>query len=401
MKRVQRFPLAAATVVAAALLVLTPGCAAEKKARKEQATKEWNAARAAVLINLARDQYKAGAFEKCRNTLNDAVKLVPENAQVYVLSAKVYIEENKLEQAERELKLARQYAPNDGEAHYLSGVIYQRWQKPDVAHEFYKTAGEKSPAELAYLLAQAEMLVSMDKPQDALTLLEAKLIYFEHSGVIRDAVARLYQQVGRKADAVAMFRQASILSEDDHAVRERLAFALYYNGEHRECAEVIQKLVQNEAYAKRGDLFALLGECQLQAGKARLAKFSFETASQYAPDSANVWRGLGRAALELDDLKRAELSLARAVKLDPAQAETHLLTGYVHLRQGHMPQALSSFQQASKIDPNDTVSLCMVGYVHEKLGQPQQAGQCYEKALRMKPGDDLATRLMAGADLND
>ena len=41
----------------------------------------------------------------------------------------------------------------------------------------------------------------------ALTLLEEKVVYFEHSGVIRDAVAQLYQQLGRKADAVARGRE--------------------------------------------------------------------------------------------------------------------------------------------------------------------------------------------------
>ena len=74
--------------------------------------------------------------------------------------------------------------------------------------------------------------------------------------------------------------------------------------------------------------------------------------------------------------------------------------GSVHLRQNHLPQALSYFEAASRMNPADTVSLCMVGYVHEKMGDGQ-ANDWYEKALRIKPGDDLATRLMAGADLND
>jgi Tfp pilus assembly protein PilF len=402
MKRFKRFAVPATAAAAASVLVFTGGCSnANKSAQSKASAKHWDAARASVVLTLAKDQFKAGAFDKCRNSVDQAKKLMPESAQVYILSGKLYIEENQLEQAERELKLARKYAPNDGEAHYLSGVIYQRWQKPDVAMEFYKTASAKSPAELAYVLAQGEMLVAMNRPQEALELLEPKVVYFEHSGVIRDAVAQIYQQLGRNAEAVGMFRQAAILSEDDDAVRERFALALFRNNEHREAAEQVQKLVAKPAYAKRADLFTMLGECQLQLGKARPAKMSYETASELDPDSPTAWRGLGRALLELEDYRRAETSLTKALQLDPSQSEANLLMGYAHLRQNQLPDALASFQAASRLAPTDTVSVCMVGYVHEKLGEGEEAFKWYEKALQMKPGDELATKLMAGADLND
>ena len=170
--RTRPHSIAAAVATGVLTLLLAAGCqSTAHKTDKAQATKKWNAARASVLLSLAREQYQSGNFDKCRATLDDALKMVPESPAAHILSAKVSIEQGKLEMAERELKVARGYAPNDAEAHYLSGVVYQRWQKPQTAYEFYKAASEKSPAELAYLLAQAEMLVAMDKAPDALALL--------------------------------------------------------------------------------------------------------------------------------------------------------------------------------------------------------------------------------------
>lgn len=394
--------IAAAAAAAVLALAVSAGCQSEtKQTNKEQATKRWNAARASVLTSLARDQYQGGNFEKCRATISEGLKLTPESAPLRVLSAKVHVEQGQLEAAENELKLARQHAPADGEAFYLSGVIYQRWQKPEAAFEFYKGASERSPAEISYLLAQAEMLVAMDRRGEALALLTEKVNYFEHSGVIRDAVGQLLMQSGRHGDAVAMFRQACILAEDDQGVRERLGLALYHNKNYRECADVLGKLVADEAYQTRADLFTVLGESQLQLGKSRDARYSFETASTLDPYSAPIWRGLGRAALEQGDLKRAELSLTRSVKLDPAPAETHLLIGYTRLRQNRLPEALTSFQTAHATDRRDTVSLCMIGYAYAKMGRQAEALQYYGKALSIRPGDDLATQLMAGVNLND
>src|SRR3954452_14358364 len=173
-------------------LTATTGCSANhKKTQHEQAVARWNGARASVLASLAREQYNTGNFDKCRQTLGEAMKLDPKNADLHILAAKLAIEENELDVAASELNTAQNLAPQNPEPDYLLGWVYQRWQQPRKAYDFYTAATEKNPAELAYLLAQAEMLVAMDRQNDALHLLEDKTAYFEHSAVIRDAVGQL------------------------------------------------------------------------------------------------------------------------------------------------------------------------------------------------------------------
>ena len=89
-----------------------------------------------------------GNLDKCRGTLNDALKLMPNSEPLHVLSARVAIEQGQPEFAERELEVARQLAPADSEPYYLSGVVYQRWQKLETAYDFYGQAAVRSPAEL-------------------------------------------------------------------------------------------------------------------------------------------------------------------------------------------------------------------------------------------------------------
>lgn len=386
--------------LAAVLLVV--GCSPMKNKQKEAATLEWNQARANVLFSLARDQYATGNFDKSRQTTDEALSMDPKNAGLRILSAKLAIEQGRLEQAEAELKLARTAAPKNSEAEYLTGVIYQRWQKPETALTYYTAASEKAPGELAYFMARAEMLVAMDHPDQALSLLESKITNFEHSATIRDAVGQLLVQQRRYKEGVDMLRQASILATtDDWSIRERLALAMFYAGQHREAADALNRLLKREEFADRADLLAALGECQLQLGQYREARATLETATQRDPASSGVWLSHAKAAMQLNDPKRAEVSLRKALAVAPDNSEAHLMLGYMRLRQNRLAEALPAFRKAAALDQTDTVSLCMVGYALERLGQPEQAIQCYSKALRLKPSDELAMKFMASVNLSE
>lgn len=380
--------------------LLAAGCGSDDKkpSDKELAQKRWAAARSTVLVTLAKDQYSKGDFDKARTTVDEAMKLSPDNANARLVSARLHIEKGMLESAERELAIARGIAPNDGESYYLSGIVMQRWQKHEKAYENYKIAAEKSPAELAYLLAEAESLVTLDRATDALELLQSKADYFEHSGTIRDAIGQLHMQQGKYLEASRNFRQAAILTDDEPAIKDRLALALYKTGQHREAADVLVKLVTVEPYNKRADLFTMLGECQLVLGRARDARFSFESASQLDEYSPAVWRGLGRAALAAGDTQRAELALKKSLRYDVERPETHLLLGYLYTKTAKWSDAIQSFDKASKLDPADTVAICMTGYAYEKSGKPEMAAKYYARALQIRPSDELARKLMAGLE---
>lgn len=390
-------------IIPVLLLAILNGCQPQAKqpTASEAGKKQWNATRAAVLANLASDQFHNGDFERARQSINEALRMDGESAPIRVISARVAIEQAQLELAEKELKLARQFDPKNPEADYLSGVVYQRWQKPDVAYEFYTHACEKAPAELSYLMARAEMLVAMDRTGEALKMLEEKVIYFEHSATIRDAVGQLLMGQKKYIAAAESLKQASVLAPDDMGVREHLAMALFYSKQYPEAASQIERMVKTERFAKRSDLYATLGESLCELGKFREARDAFETASKLDPSTPGIWLGLGKSALELGDLRRADLSLKKALAMDPQSNEANLMLGYLRLRQQRLPEALAAFKKVSATDNADTTSLCMTGYVLQKLGRTDEAIQYYGKALKRNPSDELATKLMAGIELRE
>ena len=57
------------------------GCDSAKptQTQSEMAQKQWSQARAGVLATLANDQYRNGNFDKCQATLDEALRLTPDN----------------------------------------------------------------------------------------------------------------------------------------------------------------------------------------------------------------------------------------------------------------------------------------------------------------------------------
>jgi tetratricopeptide (TPR) repeat protein len=376
------------------------GCQGGKKTQtsNQQAEKRWAATRAAVLASLAKGQLESGQFDKARDSMDKAKRLDPTNARLYILAARLEIEEGRLDVAERELAEARRLDPEDAEADYLSGVVYQRWLKPNVAFDFYSAAAEKDRREVAYPLAAAEMLVDLGRGEEALALLQGRLDEFGTSAVLHDTIGQLHVAQGQYGPAVDALRQASTLASDDQQIREHLSMAMFYNKQYREAADGFTRVIKDPTNASRAELHIALGECQMNLRKPRDARESFERATQLAPGSATAFLSLTKAALELNDLRRAEIALRKAVALAPEQGETHLMLGFVRLKQDRLPEALAAFRKASALDADDPVALCMVGYVLEKTGQPRQAAQYYGRALRIDPGDELATKLMASVN---
>jgi Tfp pilus assembly protein PilF len=377
---------------------LTAPAASKPPTQTEAATAEWNNARAAVLGGLAADQFKTGNFEKSRYTVDQAMRLDPSDANLHLLSAKLAIEQGELELAERELATARVLNPKNAEADYLSGVICQRWQKPDAAAEFYEIACEKNPAELAYVLARAEMMVSMDHRTEAIALLQEKMTYFEHSATIRDAVGELLVQDGQYSRAVDTLREASILNTDDLSVRTHLAMACFMDKQYRDAVDLFTRLMRDPTYDGRADIHLADGECLMQLNKLADARAEFEAACRLDPSSTEAWLGVAKAAMTGGDLRRAALSIERAQSIDPDSSDAMLMLGYLRLKQERFPESMAAFRTASTLDRSDPVALCMMGYVLEKTGRADQASSYFARALRLRPNDPLAMKLMASVE---
>ena len=385
-----------------AVLVCLTGCSSmATQTQKAAAHKQWDDARASVLCGLANDQFKNGNLDKCEETLGQALRVEPDNAALHRLAAKLAIEQGHADVAEAHLAQARRLAPADAEADYLTGVLNQRYQRPEQALACYRAAAGKDPAELSYVLGQADMLVELRRQPEALRLLQSREKAFPNGAALRDEEGQLLGGTGRWGEAAAAFRDAAVLAGDDPAIRERLGFALFYAGQYAEAGDALARLAKDDGYARRADVFAAVGRCQQADGRWREARDSFDQATRIDGGAVGYWLDLGRASVQVGDLPRAELAARKAVSVDGHSAEAQCLLGYVRLKQKQLPAALAAFTAAADLDPADAVGPCMCGYVLAKEGKPDEAAAAFARAKRNDPTDQLVGQLMRGVDRHD
>ncbi len=392
------------TLLGVVMVTMTVGCAKDGKktpTQREAARAQWNTARATVLRSLAEDQYRNGDLDNSRKTVDDALRLDPTSVPLRLLSAKLFIETGELELATKQLDAVRLLDQTNAEADYLTGLVFQRWQQPKMALMHYDTAAEKNPNEMAYVLARAEMMVALDRTDDAVKILRERSSAFEHSATLRHALGQILMQQEKYDQAVDVLRQASILATDEPQIREHLALALYYDKQYAQANDAFARLTRVEPYASRPDLLSAMGECQMAMGRLPDARALFEKVTQLDAGNAKAWLNLAKVALQMNDLPRADLSLRKAVALEPNHAETQLMLGSVRMQQGRLEDALRAFDRASQLDPLDSTPLVMKGYALHEMGRHGEAMQHYARALKLKPDDELAAKLLAGVNVSE
>lgn len=387
-------PFVVAAILAA---VLAGGCASDKPTEKEKAKIAWADARAAVLLNLANEQYERGSLAEARKTTRDGLRTSNRLSGLHLLQAKLEIEDNRLPGAAASLASAKQLAPNDPEVYYVGGIIAERWEQLDEALAEYQKATQLAPNDLAFLLAVAETLVSLDRSPEAAQELELKLTYFESSAPIRDMLAQIYQELDRHAEAAEMLRQASLLAPDDNSLRERHALAVMEAGEMDKAGELLERLLAKPEFAEQASLHIALASCRIEQGRPEAARVSYLRAARIDSSNLVAWLGVSQASLATGELERAEYAITQANALNPRGrdgADLALMTGYLRLKQDRVEEAASSFQKASQLDRTDATPVAMYGLCQQRLGRSDSARQHYERALAMDPEDPLARQLM-------
>ena len=383
-------------VLASVVLMFVGGCHSTSKQNRNAAKERWAATRARILYSLAAEQLETGDLDKAETTIVEAMQTSPKQPEHYELAARIEIERGRLERAYHLLEKAVEFDPKRADSHYLLGVVLERWQRSQAALEAYEKAYELHPDDVTSLLAAAEMLVKLDRVEEAIHRLEVKATYFENNAALRVELGRMHSLRRQYDQAVRRFRQATVLSPEDPVLVEYLALAQCAAGRHADAIGHLETLVVNPKFARRGDLRLVLGDCYMATGRPVDARVQFMKAIEGDANDVNAWIKLGQAALIVGDTIRLERAVERTLALAPNRPEGHLLGGLVEQKAGRHETAVAAFDKAANLSPGLAEPLLLKGVSLERLGDRDGAAEAYQQALVIQPGDERIRRLLAG-----
>ncbi len=422
-----------------AMVVAFSGCNFMHK-QKVKSYKEWHQARSQIICSVGEEHFKAGSLDKAQSCAMESLSMNSDYLPARMLLAKVLLGRGRYEAAAEQLQKAETLLvtpKSDADAHpmgaeiaYLLGEALERSGKYAEALQCYQKSRAMDPSNDAYVMASAEVLVSMGQPKGALELLEVRLQRIGASSeppmlILAGEVAML---AGDYAMAADFFQQCLDMSNDrdsdpqgtgkpGRSVRESLAKAYFFAGNYRQTIESLKQIPDNVATAtgsesspaRRGWVRIMMGDSYMALNRPRDAKAEYESAVTIEPGDWPVWLSLAKAAVADGDTRRGISAGLRALELaddhmsaggNKGRLEISVVTAYAMLMENRPEDAMKILATSARENPDDPMLWCMLGRCYLAKGQSDRAAACYMAALREDPDNHLAKNLLACIEQN-
>jgi Flp pilus assembly protein TadD len=174
--------------------------------------------------------------------------LLAPKAKEALDKALLALRENKLEEAEKQLKEAMRLAPGHPDVLYLQGVLYLRQNKSAEAQKILEKAAQVNPSNARTLAALGTALSNQGKYEEAIVPLEKSLQLNAGGWETHWTLAKAYYYNKRYEEALKTSQQALAESHGKSPEIELLvAQSLSAVGRYEDSAEALREFLKNHA----------------------------------------------------------------------------------------------------------------------------------------------------------
>ena len=243
-------------------------------------------------------------------------------------------------------------------AHVALAEAYETAKKYEAEIAAFDRIPESSPLWINVQIQKAFALNSLEKVEEAKTLLED--IIAENPEDIRplDALGNILRAHERYDEALKRYTRA---------------------------VELVDKPTkQNWA------LFYSRGVCNERLKNWPAAEADFNQALELNPEESLILNYLGYSWVDQGlNLKQAMAYIRKAVKLKPDDGYYVDSLGWAYYRLGNMPAAVEHLERAVELRPDDPVINDHLGDAYWRVGRKLEAKYQWEQALSLDPDDDV------------
>jgi Tfp pilus assembly protein PilF len=388
-------PLFLMTVV----LASTAGCKSPThEEAKVQAEHRWSKVRGQVKTQLARQQFERGLFEDAVKTLKEATALDPTSTEAFAMLAKANLELGKVTTAEQVLTRAEKAGLVSADLHYLKGVVLEQRNELEVALEQHEKAGELDPSKANYIIAQIEVLVALNRVDEALKLTDANINRFDDEASLAVLGARIAALKGDTQEALRRLQHPSVLNANDPVTIEQLAVLLAGQNQCSEAIRLVESLIEKSGDSElSGDASRSVATCYMKQNEPHKAVNILSARIKTATEDDATQALLARAALSSGEYMVA-LRAVEAVRTSRGRShETDLLLATVLWKNGNLVDARELLQELLSQDPSDVDGWCLLGEVYQDQAKPEQSREAFERALELDPSCRWASLNLPGS----
>lgn len=381
------------SVAAAVALSMSTGCmghGSHTGPQVSQAKEKMNAMKAATEWQTARQAFFGGDLNKALKHVNVSIGLNGDVAKSHVLKGRILMESSDLEGAAQSFERAEALEPDNVEAQYYQGTLYERLGQKDLARERYLKAAELDAANPQYAIAAAEMMIDLGKLEQAEGYLRSRRAAFQHNAGVRQTLGHIATMKGDHAAAATLFNEARLLAPDDLAILEDYARAQFENKEYAESEYALGKVLVKDENGTRRDLRLMRAECLMKLDRlveARTVLADMTRQGAGASDAA-VWVQFGQVSYKMKDFPRVKVAASRVIAIDPKRPEGYMLRALFAKATGDLALAESSLVESIQARPTSDAWL-LLGVVQRDQNKSEASQRSFQEAGKLDPTIDV------------
>lgn len=377
-----------------ALMLLT-GCGNSVPEAKKDAAQRWGRTRGQVTAEIAEELLRVGKLDDALAKTNEALTADPDCVPAKLTLARIHIEQGHYESAATLMSRLASEGKESADQAYLLGVALERQGRPAEAVGCYYRAQALTKSGYAPSIAAAEVLVSMGRLDKARATVERHLKDAKGDVAMVELAGRLAVMTKDYARAVEYYRQACDLDAENPGYRMALVRAEWLAGRFDEALASLESLAQTRRYGSSAWVYAMKGDCLLEANRAADARGAYREATKLEPYTAGLWTKLARAELAAGMATEAVRDAEKALSLDPGSLDATMVHGYALLRDGQGARAAAAMREAISTHPESATLWCLLGRAQQAGGDALSALVSYRKAGQLDPGSPVVKELIA------
>lgn len=348
---------------------------------------------------LARQAFLAGNLEKALEKVDFSLSINDTVVKSHVLKGRIQIEMGDLGNALKSLRTANTLDPEDPDAHYYLGIIFERLNRPEDAYTHFEQACEFDDYNPSYAVAAAEKLIDLDRIEEAKIYLTTIPMAQNNAG-IRQTLGHIAMIEKEYTLAVKYFNESRLLAPDDKGIAEDLIHAQMAAGLFAEAERNIALLLQKSENDDRRDLKILHAKALLNTGRPVEARSIYQQLLSTSQGKSDVdsWVGLANAAFTINDMRTVRKAASRIVALSPDSYEGFLIYAMYHRQKKDFKSSLSSINKALSKNPLDAGMYAYRAMILSDLDQRANAFASIAQAVKLEPGNPRYTQMLEQID---